>query len=151
MTDLDLDDDHTGAWLVEATRGIDEPTDDVRRLISSITGNLGRVRRPGRPIASDDPGIRFNDRVIKQLIATRIRSLLGSLAVYVAVDGDDLQITGLRIGLVAHYHDDLPALSDDIRDLVDEVLTGLLGSPSGPRAPIAIRWQDVYTREWRQA
>ncbi len=148
MSEVELDDEYADAWLVDATRDIDEPADDVRHLITSITSSLGRVRRPGRPIVSDDPHIRFNDRVIKQLIATRIRTVAGTLTVQVAVDGADLGITGVRIGLVARYHDDLPALSEQIRDVVEQTLTSLLGTPSTQPPPISIRWQDLYTREW---
>ena len=48
------------------------------------------------------------------------------------------------------YADDLPALSDEVRDIVDEVLLDTLGAESSAaaRRNISVRWQDVYTREW---
>ena len=56
----------------------------------------------------------------------------------------------MRIGLIARYGDDLAALSDSIRDVVDDVLIDTIGSESSTtaRRNITVRWQDVYTREW---
>ena len=49
-----LDDEQTDAWLVAAGRELDGATDrlseDANRLVTAITANLGRVRRPGRPL-----------------------------------------------------------------------------------------------------
>ena len=59
-------------------------------------------------------------------------------------------VDGVRVGLIARYADDLPALSDEVRDIVDDVLLDTLGSESSAAARhnISVRWQDVYTREW---
>lgn len=83
--DID-DDDQTDAWLVEASRRLEEPDRDIAHLISSITGKLGRVRRVGRTLDTDDDMIRVSDRVVKQLLATRIRHALGRLVVLVELD-----------------------------------------------------------------
>ncbi|MGC4960293.1 hypothetical protein ACPXCG_09385 [Gordonia sp. DT218] len=153
MNDLHVDDEHsdeTDAWLVEAGRRLDEPTGDVQRLIDAISGNLSRVRRPARTLTTDTPGVAMSDRIIKQLLSIRIRSTLGRLVVFVAVDGETDVIDGIRIGLIAQYHDELPARSDDIRDVVDDVLVTALGrhTTATARQHITVRWQDVYTREW---
>ncbi|ANY24080.1 hypothetical protein [Gordonia terrae] len=143
--------DVADAWLVEATRQIaDEPASDVDRLISSISGSLQRIRRPARTLATDGLRINTSDRVVKQLIAIRTRRELGRLTVFVSVDGDGETVDGVRVGLIARYADDLPALSDDVRDIVDEVLVETLGGDSSAvaRRNISVRWQDVYTREW---
>ncbi|MFE0750660.1 hypothetical protein [Gordonia sp. NPDC058843] len=143
--------DVADAWLVEATQQIaDEPASDVDRLISSISGSLQRIRRPARTLATDGVRITTTDRVVKQLIAIRTRRELGRLTVFASVDGAGDTVDGVRIGLIARYADDLPALSDEVRDIVDEVLIETLGveSSAAARRNISIRWQDVYTREW---
>ena len=86
---LDDDSDETDAWLVEASRRLEEPDRDIAQLISSITGKLGRVRRNGRLLDTDESTVRVNDRVVKQLLATRIRHTLGRLVVLVELDGPD--------------------------------------------------------------
>ncbi|GAC66467.1 hypothetical protein [Gordonia soli] len=148
-----LDDDEpdaTDAWLVSASRGLAEPDDDVRKLISRISGGLDRARRPARDLDSDIDGITISDRVLKQVLATRIRSDLGRLVVFVAVDGAGTEMTAIRIGLVARYHDDLATMSGRIRDVTDDVLEETLGThvTAAARRAIHIRWQDVYSREW---
>ncbi|WP_238419872.1 hypothetical protein [Gordonia sp. 'Campus'] len=143
--------DVTDSWLIEATQQIaEEPTSDIEQLISSISGNLRRIRRPARTLATDDPGIKTTDRVVQQMIAIRTRRELGRLTVFVAVDGTGDAVEGVRVGLIARYADDLPALSDEVRDIVDEVLIEAVGrqSSADARRNIAVRWQDVYTREW---
>ncbi|WP_454175437.1 hypothetical protein [Gordonia sputi] len=162
---LDDDSDETDAWLVEASRRLEEPDRDIARLISSITGKLGRVRRNGRILDTDDETIRVNDRVVKQLLATRIRHTLGRLVVLVELDSPDSRDTGesphaqgssenavsrVRIGLIARYHDDLVADSDRVREVADDVLASTLGPSASAtaRQHIDIRWQDLYTRNW---
>ncbi|WP_055475451.1 hypothetical protein [Gordonia sp. HS-NH1] len=145
------DADIADAWLVEATQRLaDEPANDVDRLISSISGSLQRIRRPARTLATDGLRITTSDRVVKQLIAVRTRRELGRLTVFVSVDGAGDTVDGVRVGLIARYADDLPALSDDVRDIVDEVLIETLGTETSAaaRRNISVRWQDVYTREW---
>jgi hypothetical protein len=70
--------------------------------------------------------------------------------VFASIDGDGRTVDGVRIGLIARYGDDLAALSDSIRDVVDDVLIDTIGSESSTtaRRNITVRWQDVYTREW---
>ncbi|MFW0785088.1 hypothetical protein AAFP35_11240 [Gordonia sp. CPCC 206044] len=152
MNDIYVDDaaDDTDAWLVEAGRQIDEPDSDVERLISSISAGLGRTRRPARALATDSPGIRVTDRIVKQLIAIRIRRELGRLAVFASVDGEGEDIDGVRVGLIARYADDLREMSDRVRDVVDTVLFDTVGenASAAARRNISVRWQDVYTREW---
>ena len=153
MNDIYVDDEHsdeTDAWLVEASRRLDEPAGDVHRLINAISANLNRARRPARTLATDAPGISMSDRIIKQLLSIRVRSTLGRLVVFVAVDGDGDAVSGIRIGLIAQYQDDLRVRSDEVRDVVGEVLTGVLGPEAtvAARREITVRWQDVYTREW---
>lgn len=147
--DIDIDDD-TDAWLVEASRRIEEPAGDVRRLIDAISSNLSRVRRPARALATDTSHVRVSDRIVQQLLATRIRNAVGRLVVFVAVDGDHDTVSGVRVGLIGRYHDDLLDVSDDVRDVVDDVLKTTLGADVTTRArrDIGVRWQDVYTREW---
>lgn len=143
--------DVADAWLVAATQQIaDEPTSDVDRLISSISGSLQRIRRPARTLATDGIRIKTSDRVVKQLIAVRTRRELGRLTVFVSVDGAGDTVEGVRVGLIARYADDLPSLSDDVRDIVEGVLIETLGADSSAsaRRNISVRWQDVYTREW---
>lgn len=143
--------DIADAWLVEATQRLaDEPASDVDRLISTISGSLQRIRRPARTLATDGLRITTSDRVVKQLIAVRTRRELGRLTVFVSVDGAGDTVDGVRVGLIARYADDLPALSDDVRDIVDEVLIETLGTETSAaaRRNISVRWQDVYTREW---
>lgn len=142
--------DPTDAWLVDASRRLDEPTGDVARLVSAIASGLPRLRRPGRDLATDDPRVRVNDRVLKQLLATRVRNAVGRLVVHVRLDGDDDELTGLTIGLVARYRDDLHAEADRVRDAVEQVLGETLGADSARRAgaQVHVRWQDVYSREW---
>ncbi|OCH82067.1 hypothetical protein [Gordonia sp. UCD-TK1] len=144
--------DVADAWLVEATQQIaaDEPIGDVDRLITSISGSLQRIRRPARTLATDELRVNTSDRVVKQLIAVRTRRKLGRLTVFVSVDGAGDTVDGVRVGLIARYADDLPALSDEVRDIVDDVLLDTLGSESSAAARhnISVRWQDVYTREW---
>ncbi|MBY4574012.1 hypothetical protein ACN94_10495 [Gordonia paraffinivorans] len=142
--------DLTDAWLVEATRQLAEPPDDIARLIASISAGLTRVRRPARALATDDQRIKVSDAIIKQLIAIRTRRGLGRLVVFVSVDGTGDAVTGLRVGLIARYADDLIGLSDRVRDIVDDILVDTLGvdASAEARRNIAVRWQDVYTREW---
>lgn len=148
--DLDSDVDRTDAWLVDASRRLEPPGGDVDRLISSITRGVQRVRRPGRSLATDDAGIAMSDRVVKQLLATRVRAELGRLVVFAAVDGAGDEATGIRLGLVARYHDDLLDDANQVRDVVSRVLIDALGAESSAaaRRDIAVRWQDIYTREW---
>lgn len=138
--------DETDAWLVAASRHLDEPSGDVGRLISSLTANLSRVRRPGRTLTTDTDGVRISDRILKQLLATRIRSIVGRLVVFVAVDGNGDSIDGVQIGLIARYHDDLLAVSDHVRDVVDDVLHSTLGAATAreARRAVGVRWHDVY-------
>ena len=168
---LDDDSDETDAWLVEASRRLEEPDRDIAQLISSITGKLGRVRRNGRLLDTDESTVRVNDRVVKQLLATRIRHTLGRLVVLVELDGPDgietthsaestngQQAEGspkngvrrVRIGLIARYHDDLVADSDRVREVVATVLASVLGpsTTTTARQHIDVRWQDLYTRNW---
>ena len=107
--------DVADAWLVEATQQIaaDEPIGDVDRLITSISGSLQRIRRPARTLATDELRVNTSDRVVKQLIAVRTRRELGRLTVFVSVDGAGDTVDGVRVGLIARYADDLPALSDE--------------------------------------
>ncbi|MEE3852792.1 hypothetical protein VZC37_20805 [Gordonia sp. LSe1-13] len=153
MNDIFVDDGHsdeTDAWLVDASRQLDEPEGDVSRLIDAISTNLDRARRPARAVATDLPDVWVSDRIIKQLLSIRIRSTIGRLVVFVAVDGDEDVVTGLRIGLIAHYRDDLRALSDDVRDVAAKVLTATIGTDAAAQArtSVTVRWQDVYTRDW---
>jgi len=147
---VDADNDDTDAWLVEAGRQIDEPQSDIARLIASISSGLGRTLRPARTLATDDGAIAVSDRVVKQLIAIRVRRALGRLVVFASVDGEGVAVTGVRIGLIARYGDDLPALSDEVRDVVDGVLADTIGDElsAHARRNVTVRWQDVYTREW---
>lgn len=159
------DDEQTDAWLVDASRRLEEPDRDIARLISSITGKIGRVRRNGRPLDTDDERVQVNDRVVKQLLATRIRHALGRLVVLVELDApgnvenpdvaedtdlSDTAVTRVRIGLIARYHDDLVADSDRVREVADTVLASALGPTitATARRHIDIRWQDLYTRNW---
>ncbi|AZG48713.1 hypothetical protein [Gordonia insulae] len=153
MNDIYIDDEHsdeTDAWLVEAGRRLDEPAGDVARLIDAISANLGRVRRPARTLVTDSPGVLVSDRIIKQLLSIRVRALLGRLVVFVAIDGNGDTVTAVRIGLIAEYRDDLMADSEEVRDVVDDVLVSALGprTTTTARRNITVRWQDVYTREW---
>lgn len=147
---VDADNDDTDARLVEAGRQIDEPQSDIARLIASISSGLGRTLRPARTLATDDAAIAVSDRVVKQLIAIRVRRALGRLVVFASVDGDGVTVDGLRIGLIARYGDDLPALSDEVRDVIDGVLADTIGDERSTHARrnVTVRWQDVYTREW---
>ena len=165
---LDDDSDETDAWLVDASRRLEEPDRYIARLITSITGKLGRVRRSGRILDTDDGTVRVNDRVVKQLLATRIRHTLGRLVVLVELDspdgseipdtGENLQSQGspenavsrVRIGLIARYHDDLVVDSDRVREVADAVLASTLGPSTSAtaRRHIDIRWQDLYTLNW---
>ena len=106
MNDMFTDDDRTDAWLIDASRKLDEPTGDVERLINSITAGLGRVRRPTRTLATDDSAIAVSDRVIRQLLATRVRVATGRLVVSAIVEGDGDAVTGVTLGLIARYLDD---------------------------------------------
>ncbi|WP_026918076.1 hypothetical protein [Gordonia shandongensis] len=152
MTYDDIDGEPTDIWLVDASRRLDEPSGDVARLISSITTGLPRVRRPGRDLDTDDAHIRVNDRVIKQLLATRVRAASGRLVVHVQLHGDDGDLAGVTIGLIARYRDDLHARADTVRDTVRTVIESCLGPARAAEAgaDIHVRWQDVYTLEWLQ-
>lgn len=143
-------DDDTDAWLIEAGRSIDEPEGDVRRLVTSISAGLGRVRRAARILDTDDDAVAVSDRIVKQLIAIGVRRSVQRLVVFASIDGDGRTVDGVRIGLIARYGDDLATLSDSIRDVVDDVLIDTIGSESSTtaRRNITVRWQDVYTREW---
>lgn len=143
-------DGSTDAWLVEASRQLDEPTGDVARLIDAISTKLPAMRRPGRPLASDDPAVAVNDRVLKKLLATRVRSTVGRLVVNVALDGSGADLSGVTIGLIARYRDDLRTEADRVREVVGTVLVDVLGETvtAAARADIGVHWQDVYTREW---
>ena len=153
MSNYSHDDDLTDAWLVEATREMtssESPEGDVERLITSISSTLSRIHRPARRLATDDRGILISDRVVKQLVGRAVRQRLDRLVVFASVDGDDDAVDAIRVGLIARYADDLVALSDQVRDLVEEVLVSTVGSESSAtgRKNIAVRWQDLYTREW---
>ncbi|WP_437427055.1 hypothetical protein [Williamsia muralis] len=115
-----------------------------------ISSSLNRVRRPARALATDMPGVWISDRVVKQLLATQIRTGLGRLVVFASLDGAGDQIHAVRIGLIARYRDDLPVMSDHIRDAVEDVLVRTLGAKVTTQAcrAIHVRWQDVYSREW---
>ncbi|GAA4670125.1 hypothetical protein [Gordonia humi] len=153
MSDVHCDDatdDLTDAWLVDVIRDDTESDSDVERLISSISSGLRRVRRPARTLAADARGVAVSDRVVKQQIAVGIRRSLGRLVVFASVDGTDDRVDGVRIGLIARYGDDIPALSDRVRDLVEDVLVSTIGvrTSAAARADVSVRWQDLYTREW---
>ncbi|MFT4044004.1 MAG: hypothetical protein QM673_12660 [Gordonia sp. (in: high G+C Gram-positive bacteria)] len=154
MTDTEFDYtdtefDRTDTWLSEASRQLREPGSDVNRLISSITANLARLRRPARALATDDDRIMVSDRVLKQLLATRIRERLDRLVVLVALDGTHHELTRIRIGLIARYHDDLLADAETVRTEVASVLSGVLGPQIAESVPerIDVGWQDLHTRE----
>lgn len=142
--------DITDAWLIDATRQLADPPSDVDRLISSISAGLNRIRRPARALATDGLRIKITDAVLKQMIAIRTRRQLGRLVVFATVDGAGDAVTGIRVGLVARYADDLIALSDRVRDIVEGILIETIGPESSAEARrnISVRWQDVYTREW---
>ncbi|WHU48709.1 hypothetical protein QNM97_06880 [Gordonia sp. L191] len=149
-----LDDEQTDAWLVAAGRELDGATDrlseDANRLVTAITANLGRVRRPGRPLDTDTPGVQVSDRVLKQVLAVRIRRTVGRLVVHLLVDDEDGRVDRIRIGLIARYHDVLPSDSEQVRDIMTEVLTELLGPEHAAVAAchLDVRWQDLETHEW---
>ena len=124
----DDDLDPTDAWLVEASHRLDDTDSDVSRLVARISSSLNRVRRPARALATDMPGVWISDRVVKQLLATQIRTGLGRLVVFASLDGAGDQIHAVRIGLIARYRDDLPVMSDHIRDAVEDVLVRTLGA-----------------------
>ena len=111
--------------------------------------------------------MRVNDRVVKQLLATRIRHTLGRLVVLVELDSPDgieathsaestdgqqaegspkNGVSRVRIGLIARYHDDLVADSDRVREVVASVLGP--STTTTARQHIDVRWQDLYTRNW---
>lgn len=142
--------DATDAWLVQASRQLDEPSGDIARLIANLGDNLPRLRRPGRDLATDDPLVRVNDRVLKKLLATVVRTSVGRLVVHVELVGDDVELTGVSIGLIARYRDDLPHSAGLVRDQVAQILAQTLGADATEQARghIHVRWQDVYTREW---
>jgi hypothetical protein len=142
--------DPTDGWLVDAVRDQQEPDSDVERLISSISSGLGRVRRPARSLVADAPGVWVSDRVLKQLIAVRVRRTIGRLVVFASVDGPDDRVNAVRMGLIARYADDLVVLSDQVRDIVDDVLISTIGTEASAaaRSDVSVRWQDLYTREW---
>ncbi|MFW0792537.1 hypothetical protein AAFP30_01870 [Gordonia sp. CPCC 205515] len=149
MNNIVVDDDtsdETDAWLIDASRRLDEPGGDVHRLISTLSANLPHGRRPGRSLATDTAGVQVNDRILKQLLATRIRARIGRLVVSVAVDGNGEAVDGVHVGLIARYHDDMVAASDHVRDVVDDVLHTTLGisASDAARRAIGVRWQDVY-------
>ncbi|MCF8589023.1 hypothetical protein [Gordonia liuliyuniae] len=146
----DATDDPTDAWLVDAVRDEREPDSDVERLISSISSGLSRMRRPARTLATDTDGVWVSDRIVKQLIAVSVRRALGRLVVFASIDGTDDTADGVRIGVIARYADDLPATSEKVRDVVDEVLISTIGARSSAvaRTEVTVRWQDLYTREW---
>ena len=148
--DYDDDLDPTDAWLVEASHRLDDTDSDVSRLVARISSSLNRVRRPARALATDVPGVWISDRVVKQLLATQIRTGLGRLVVFASLDGAGDQIHAVRIGLIARYRDDLPVMSDHVRDAVEDVLVRTLGAKVTAQAcrAIHVRWQDVYSREW---
>ncbi|GAA1480850.1 hypothetical protein GCM10009624_12900 [Gordonia sinesedis] len=143
-------DDQTDGWLVDASRRLEPPARDLDRLITSITSGIARVRRPARALATDHPGVSVSDRVVKQLVATRVRAELGRLVVFAAVDGSGDAITSIRLGLMARYRDDLLDDADQVREVVSRVLIATLGveSSAAARDDIAVRWQDLYTRDW---
>ncbi|MFW0792062.1 hypothetical protein [Gordonia sp. CPCC 205333] len=152
MSNLDIEDaDATDGWLIAAARELDPPIGEVERLISSITTTVTNVIRPAQTLATDAEGVLISDRVVKALLATRIRSKIGRLVVYAQVlVGSDDDVTGVRVGLVARYRDDLPELSEQVRDAVEDVLASALGEyrSAAARMNIHVRWQDVYSRDW---
>lgn len=144
------DSDHTDAWLVAAGRELDDLSSDASALAASITANLGRFRRPGRPLDTDDPGVQISDRVLKQIVAMRIRRALGRLVIFIDVGEDAGVIDSIGIGLVARYRDILPDDADRVRGIVTDVLTSLLGPDHAVTSGgINVRWQDLETHEWR--
>lgn len=150
MTNPNLGGEPTDAWLVDASRRLDEPSGDVARLISSIASGLPRVRRPGRDLNTDDDRVTVNDRVVKQLLATRVRARAHRLVVRVELHGDGGVLTGVTIGLIARYRDDLRGRAEVVREAAQAVLRDSLGPSisADARASVDVRWQDVYTREW---
>lgn len=142
--------DAADAWLVQASRQLDEPSGDIARLIENFGDSLPRLRRPGRDLATDDRSVHVNDRVLKKLLATMVRTGVGRLVVHVELLGDGTELTGVSIGLIARYRDDLPRSADLVREQVAQILARTLGAGVTERARghIHVRWQDVYTREW---
>ncbi|RPA62348.1 hypothetical protein EF294_10160 [Gordonia oryzae] len=149
-----LDDARPDAWLVAAGRELDGATDHLgeiaNRLVTTITANLGRVRRPGRNLDTDTPGVQVSDRVLKKVLTTRIRRTAGRLVVHLLVDGEDGRVDRIRIGLIARYHDVLPWDSEQVRDIMTDVLTELLGPEHAALAAchLDIGWKDLETHEW---
>ena len=143
-------DELTDAWLVDAIRDDREPDSDVERLISSISSGLSRFRQPARTLAADTRGVWVSDRIVKQMIAVQIRRVLGRLVVFASIDGSGDEVDGIRIGLIARYSDDLLMQSEQVRDVVEDVLTATIGvrASAAGRSDISVRWQDLYTREW---
>lgn len=150
MTNQSFGGQPTDTWLVDASRRLDEPSGDVARLISSIVTGLPQIRRPGRDLDTDDSRVTVNDRVIKQLLATRVRTHTGRLVVHLTLHGDGTDLTGVTIGLIARYRDDLHGRADAVREAAQLVLADSLGESTSAeaRANVHVRWQDVYTREW---
>lgn len=143
-------DDRTDAWLVDASRRLDEPSGDIARLIEAISDGRPRLRRPGRALATDDAAVQVNERVLKQLLATIVRAGTRRLVVQVDLAGDGTELTGVSIGLICRYGDDLRARGDQVREQVGQVLSQTLGPgvTDQARRSIRVRWQDLYTREW---
>ncbi len=135
---------------MEASRRLDEPTGGVAHLISAISGKLPTMRRAGRALATDHPAITVNDRVVKNLLATRVRVGIGRLVVNIQLHGSGSDLSGVTIGLIARYGDDLHAEGDRVRALVGALLTETLGAAVTvtARENIRVRWQDIYAREW---
>ncbi|MGC4933017.1 hypothetical protein ACLQ3C_04975 [Gordonia sp. DT30] len=150
----EIDDEQTDAWLVAAGRELGGPDNslsaDANRLVGAITASLGTIRRPGRALDTDTSGVRISDRVLKQLLAIRIRRTLGRLVVHLVVDGADGAVDRIRIGLIARYRDVLPTDSERVRDTVTDVLNAVLGPDHSATAAqhLDVRWQDLETHEW---
>lgn len=142
----------TDYWLVDAARQLrdeEQAPDEVDRLIATISTTLGRIRYPGRSLATDNPSVQVSDRAVRQLLARAVRQRLHRLLLSATLDGDDNAVTGVHVGLVAHFGDDLLSTADLVRDLVSEVLRDAIGDNASHAAlhNIEVQWQDLYAQE----
>lgn len=145
MAVTDVSDQGSEKWIVDAGRELDPPASDVERLTAKVIDSARRLSHSRSELATDHTSVVVTDRVVRRVIMIEIRRQVSRPVLEVALTSEEREVTGVRLGLMCRYDDDLGALADRARGVTAEVLAATLGDVRGARAAsrVDVDWMDL--------
>ncbi|MGU3291087.1 hypothetical protein [Williamsia sp. M5A3_1d] len=145
MAVTDVSEQGSEKWIVEAGRELDPPASDVERLTAKVIDSARRLSHSRSELATDRPSIVVTDRVVRRVLMMEIRRRVARPVLEVGVTSEEREVTGVRLGLMCRYDDDLGELADDVRGVTADVLAATLGAERGARAAsrVDVDWMDL--------